>query len=257
MEIDTDWCLHCGFRTDGNTYCSMECEYDDQPLLVPSLCRSRSASCANSLSSSSHHGHDRHDAVFREEELCMGSTSKSSLAWVAMGAGKDESHIMAWAQNIPAGAVPQNDIIPFSPPIDSSLPSSSRSSMKSKASSPSRSGSFRRPSLLQPVAPSLCMSTPHAARPRPSLPILTPQQQIATITRPKHLRRKSAGDLSASVTSSVFISPPDTPDDLDDSGVPDYVYESAKGRTGVQDGVLKAAQTFNHAKIFLRPRDRR
>ncbi|TFK51684.1 hypothetical protein OE88DRAFT_1456043 [Heliocybe sulcata] len=181
----------------------------------------------------------------------MASTSRSAMAWVGAGSGKDETHIQAWAQNIPVGAVPQNDIIPFSPLADSSMPSSSRSSMKSKASSPSRSGSFRRPALVQPVAPSLCMSTPHAARPRPSLPILTPQQQIATITRAKHLRRKSAGDMSASVMSSVLISPPETPEDMDDSGIPDYVYASSRDQTGVQDSVLKATQTFNHAKTYL------
>ncbi|EPQ56412.1 hypothetical protein GLOTRDRAFT_110787 [Gloeophyllum trabeum ATCC 11539] len=172
------------------------------------------------------------------------------MAWVGAGGGKDDSNILAWAQNIPAGAVPQNDIIPFSPPTDSSLPSSSRSSMKSKASSPSRSNSFRPPSLLQPVAPSLCMSTPHAARPKPSLPILTPQQHIATLTGPRQSRRKSLGDLSASAESSMLISPPDS-DDGDDQGVPDFVYASAQGKSGVQEGVMKAAHTFNHAKTYL------
>ncbi|KAF8661262.1 hypothetical protein AX16_001365 [Volvariella volvacea WC 439] len=159
IDMDTNWCLTCDRHFEGDgPYCSLSCEniaINQQP--------STSRSHLHYSSPSEEEDGDELDWVdcdeFDEDEhLVVEAAAKAP--WV----GNGTEGIRAWAETVPLGAPVDDDTTPNGTPS---------------------SALCRPPRLLipqRPVPPSLCMSTPQPAKPQPSQPILTPQQQYATLS---------------------------------------------------------------------------
>ncbi|EAU90129.1 hypothetical protein CC1G_05667 [Coprinopsis cinerea okayama7 len=180
--MDIDWCLTCSKHLDNTTspYCSWEC----RPRAGPSnLC-------------SYPHQELSYDAELDDEQSL--NDDDDAIYHTVNDVSHHYSGIEAWAAAIPAGAPCEE---PRPVPAKRSRPPSVRSSRSSISSPTSVSTvTYRPPELLKPhrpVPPTLCMSTPRTVPSSPSLPIVTPQQQIAEFSTAAY----SGGTMSTGHTS--------------------------------------------------------
>ncbi|KAF7971288.1 hypothetical protein HWV62_21542 [Athelia sp. TMB] len=199
--MDTDWCLSCGqhtvstpcppstaltpAQTTDAPYCSDACMSDDHPVELAST------SSLHTLSSA---------APSTAPSVIYHHIADTRPAPVHAHAG-----IRAWAAAIP----------PAASPVPSRFSTPASSPPVSRAASPKPPSTHThillprpRPRLMESrrTAPSLCMSTPKPALPRPSRPIQTPQQSIAALHT--HLAAPLLSSASASSSASSLVATP-------------------------------------------------
>jgi len=172
----------CYHQEGTGPYCSAGCQSDEAPspsVLTPFH--------LDSPSEFYHGGNEDNESIYHQFQAAPKSR------W----AGNDSAGIIAWATDIPSGApagAPSPDEGIFNP-------------------SPTPLPAFRPPKLLiphqRPVPPTLCMSTPPPTRSYPSLPIVTPQQQMSSLSLGHSYDIGSADKTSllSGVTESFIATP--------------------------------------------------
>ncbi|KAH6916198.1 hypothetical protein BKA70DRAFT_1368430 [Coprinopsis sp. MPI-PUGE-AT-0042] len=174
--MDTDWCLTCSkhIHNGASPYCSSECRFRAGPSRLPSYEDIQA------------HISDDEPSEFdlaADDEIIDEAADDDHVYTSHHYAG-----IEAWAAAIPAGASAHFPP-PSRPPSAKSSRTPSIASFSTRCSPTSVSTVvYRPPNLLKPhraVPATLCMSKASPKPSSPSLPIITPQQQLGGRTSPE------------------------------------------------------------------------